>query len=88
MANRVVTFAVFAFLSAFSTEWLKSNELQLAIQAGLSVVLQAVFAGMGFDQLLFNFFKQPQVETVVAALSRPTPVEVVEVKATKTKKTK
>lgn len=86
MANRVVTFAVFAFLSAFSTEWLNSKDLQTAVQAGLAVVLQAAFAGLGFDQLVYNFFKQPQVETVVKALS--TPVEVVETKATKPKKAK
>lgn len=71
MAQRVFTIVLCAFLSSFSQEWLKSHDATLALNAGLSVLVQSVFAGLGLDQLVYNFFKQPQVEAAVKILSQP-----------------
>ena len=53
MAQRVFTIVLFAFLNSFSQEWLKSHDVMTALNAGLGVMVQSIFYGLGFDQHQF-----------------------------------
>jgi hypothetical protein len=64
IAKAVILMGV-AFLNGFSAEWLKTHEIQTAVQAGLQVLPAAFWAAIGLDQLTFNFFKQPEVKALV-----------------------
>lgn len=56
------------FLNGFSAEWLASHDLHTAVEAGVKLLPQGFWAALGLDQLTFNFFKQPEVKAMVAAL--------------------
>ncbi len=66
--QKVLIFVGTAFLTAFSKEWLNAHDLKVAVEAGLSVLPQAIVMALGFDQLTFNFFKQPEVKAMVYAM--------------------
>jgi hypothetical protein len=66
--QKVVIFVLTAFLTAFSKELNVTQDLKVAVEAGLSVLPQAIVMALGFDQLTFNFFKQPEVKAMVHAM--------------------
>jgi hypothetical protein len=66
--QKVVIFVLTAFLTAFSKELNVTQDLKVALEAGLSVLPQAIVMALGFDQLTFNFFKQPEVKAMVYAM--------------------
>jgi hypothetical protein len=68
LVQKVLIFVGTAFLTAFSKEWLPTHDLKVAIEAGLAVLPQAIVVALGFDQLTFNFFKQPEVKAMVSAM--------------------
>jgi hypothetical protein len=68
MVQKILIFVGTAFLTAFSNQWLSAHDLKAAVDAGLAVLPQAVLYALGFDQLTFNFFKQPEVKAMVSAM--------------------
>ena len=66
--QKVVIFVLTAFLTGFSKEWLVAQDFLIAVEAGLAVLPQAIVMALGFDQLTFNFFKQPEVKAMVHAM--------------------
>jgi hypothetical protein len=68
LVQKVVIFVLTAFLTAFSKELNVTQDLKVAVEAGLSVLPQAIVMALGFDQLTFNFFKQPEVKAMVHAM--------------------
>ena len=56
------------FLAGFSNELVASQDFHNALQSGIKLLIPAFWGAFGFDQLTFNFLKQPEVKAMVVAM--------------------
>lgn len=54
MFFRVITVGYTAFLAGFSKDYVASPDLAHAVQAGVALMWQGLWAGFGIDQLIFH----------------------------------
>lgn len=66
--QRVAIVVLVMFLNAFSKSWISTHELMPSLLAGSDVLIPAIIAGLGLDQIVFNFMKQPEIKETVQAM--------------------
>lgn len=57
-----------AFVVAFGESLSANLNFDIALKAALPVAFKAFLGAIGFDQIMFNLFKQPEVQMLVNAL--------------------
>lgn len=66
--QRVAIVVLVMFLNAFSSSWMSTHELMPSLLAASDVIIPAIIAGLGLDQVVYNFLKQPDVQETVRAM--------------------